>query len=107
MWLGDQLTSWDAWDGLASAVIGLMSGGLSGLALSHSDIGGYTSWDGDRLSLPGIRVQRTPELFTRWAEFAAFTPVYRTHPGSDSLHDWQFDSDNATAALFARMAGMY
>jgi alpha-glucosidase (family GH31 glycosyl hydrolase) len=107
IWLGDQLTTWDGYDGLASAVTGLISSGFSGFALSHSDIGGYTSWDGARIGLPGIRVTRSPELFARWSEFAAFTPVYRTHPGSDNANDWQFDSDNATAALFARMAAVH
>lgn len=68
---------------------------------------GYTSFDGARFGLPGVQVTRTAELFCRWAEFAAFTPVYRTHPGSDQVHDWQFDSDNATAALFARMARVH
>ena len=38
--LGDQTVTWDAHDGLASAVAGLSSG-LSGLALTHSDTGGF------------------------------------------------------------------
>lgn len=42
-WLGDQLATWDMFDGLASAVTGLLSSGLSGMALTHSDLGGYTS----------------------------------------------------------------
>jgi len=39
-WLGDQLTSWDAHDGLASVLPGSLSSGFSGLSLVHSDIGG-------------------------------------------------------------------
>jgi alpha-glucosidase (family GH31 glycosyl hydrolase) len=39
-WLGDQLTSWDAYDGLASVLPATLSSGLSGLSLVHSDIGG-------------------------------------------------------------------
>ena len=42
-WMGDQLTSLDHWDGLQSALIGLMNAGMSGSTLGHSDIGGYTS----------------------------------------------------------------
>lgn len=42
-------------------------------AISHSDIGGYTSLHGD---------VRTAELLMRWSELAAFTPVMRTHEGN-------------------------
>lgn len=42
-WLGDQLVTWDAHDGLASVVMGMLSQGLSGYSLTHSDIGGYTA----------------------------------------------------------------
>ena len=42
-WLGDQLVTWDSDDGLGSAIIGMLSSGLSGFSLTHSDIGGYTS----------------------------------------------------------------
>lgn len=42
-WLGDQMVTWDAHDGLATVVMGLLSQGLSGYSLSHSDIGGYTA----------------------------------------------------------------
>lgn len=42
-WEGDQLVSWSADDGIKSAVTGLVSGGMSGYSLNHSDIGGYTT----------------------------------------------------------------
>jgi alpha-glucosidase len=29
------------------------------------------------------------ELFLRWCELAAFTPVFRTHPGSYPDLNWQ------------------
>ena len=37
--------TWDGDDGLASAIVGLLSSGLSGYSLVHSDIGGYTAVD--------------------------------------------------------------
>ena len=43
MWMGDQNVKWDQFDGLQSAMIGMLTGGLSGLTITHSDIGGYTS----------------------------------------------------------------
>ena len=42
-WLGDQLVTWDAFDGLATVIIGMLSQGISGYSLTHSDIGGYTA----------------------------------------------------------------
>ncbi len=42
-WMGDQLPTFDRFDGLHSALIGQLNGGLSGFTLGHSDIGGYTN----------------------------------------------------------------
>ena len=44
-WLGDQTVTWDEHDGLTTIIIGLLSSGLSGYSLQHSDIGGYTALD--------------------------------------------------------------
>ncbi|WP_165958813.1 TIM-barrel domain-containing protein [Actinomadura sp. KC345] len=44
-WAGDQLVGWDAQDGLASALHGMLSAGVSGMTLNHTDIGGYTAVD--------------------------------------------------------------
>lgn len=44
-WLGDQTVTWDEHDGLTTIIIGLLSSGLSGYSLQHSDIGGYTAID--------------------------------------------------------------
>lgn len=43
MWMGDQLTTYDKYDGMQSAMIGLMNANVSGFTMGHSDIGGYTS----------------------------------------------------------------
>ena len=42
-WLGDQTVTWDSHDGLETAIIGMLTEGLSGYSLTHSDIGGYTA----------------------------------------------------------------
>jgi alpha-glucosidase len=39
-WLGDQLQSWDEYDGIKTAMVGLLSGGVYGFSLIHSDTGG-------------------------------------------------------------------
>lgn len=51
-WLGDQLVSWDQYDGLGSCIIGLLSSGMVGFTLTHSDIGGYTAL---KVSLPFLK----------------------------------------------------
>ncbi|MEA5154309.1 TIM-barrel domain-containing protein [Raineyella sp.] len=76
-WAGDQLTSWDAYDGMASALLGMLAGGVSGLPLMHADAGGYTS-----LPQPVIRAHRDTELLLRWCEWCVWSPVLRTHEGN-------------------------
>lgn len=73
-WEGDQMVSWQAHDGIKSAVVGLLSSGLSGYAFNHSDIGGYCA-----VNLPFIRYTRSEELLLRWMELNSFTTVFRTH----------------------------
>ena len=42
-WLGDQMVTWDRDDGLATVIVGMLSEGIAGYSLTHSDIGGYTA----------------------------------------------------------------
>ena len=44
-WMGDQLPSYDEYDGLMSALTAQLNGAMSGFTLGHSDIGGYTTVD--------------------------------------------------------------
>jgi len=98
VWAGDQFVDWSLDDGIASVIPAALSLGMSGHGLHHSDIGGYTSLFG---------IKRTKELFMRWTEFAAFTPVMRTHEGNRPDKNWQFDSDKETLLHFARMSTIY
>lgn len=102
-WLGDQTVTFDGNDGLATVVRGLLSGGLSGFTLNHSDIGGYSSF-----TVPGVlNLVRTPELLERWMELAAFTAVFRTHETSNRVNNLQVDSTPALLVAFARWARVY
>ncbi len=102
LWQGDQLTTWDRYDGMKSAVHGLISGGFSGIALNHSDIGGYTS-----LSYAGLGYTREAEQLKRWTELSAFTAAMRTHEGNQPTANAQVYSDDAAMAHFARMTRVY
>jgi alpha-glucosidase (family GH31 glycosyl hydrolase) len=101
-WVGDQLVDWDEHDGIKSAVTGLLSSGLSGYSLEHSDIGGYTAIDN-----PLLKYHRSRELLLRWIELGAFTTVFRTHEGNIPEVNHQIYSDRETLAHFARFAKIY
>lgn len=101
-WLGDQLVTWDAHDGIKTAVRGMLSSGISGFAFNHGDIGGYTT-----IVTPMRSYRRSTELLMRWTELAAFTPVFRTHEGNRPGDNRQIYSTGDTLAHFARMARVH
>jgi sulfoquinovosidase len=101
-WVGDQLVDWDEHDGIKSAVTGLLSSGLSGYSLEHSDIGGYTAIDNLL-----FKYHRSKELLLRWIELGAFTTVFRTHEGNIPEVNHQIYSDRETLTHFTRFAKIY
>ena len=101
-WLGDQLVSFDEHDGIKTAVTGLLSGGLSGYSINHSDIGGYTA-----ITNPIKNYHRSKELLLRWTEMAAFQPVFRTHEGNRPAENFQIYDDEETLEHFGRFARIY
>lgn len=98
LWAGDQCVDFSRHDGLNTVICGALSSGLLGNAYHHSDIGGYTS-------LFGLR--RTKEVFERWIDMAAFTPVMRTHEGNRPDENFQFDQDETTLKHMGRMVRIY
>ncbi|TDP95318.1 alpha-glucosidase [Halanaerobium saccharolyticum] len=98
MWAGDQSVNWSLDDGLASVIPAALSMGMSGCGLHHSDIGGYTSLHGNI---------RSRELFMRWAEMAAFTPVMRTHEGNRPDDNFQFYDDEKAIKHLKKMTDVY
>merc|ERR1719277_2171420 len=77
-WVGDQMMSFSPNDGFPSAIMALITSGLSGHTLTHSDTGGYNA-----ISIPLIMdYSRTPELLHRWTESSVFSAVLRTHEGN-------------------------
>lgn len=98
LWAGDQCVDFSRHDGIGTVITGALSSGLLGNPYHHSDIGGYTSLFG---------LTRTPELFMRWTEMAAFTPVMRTHEGNRPRDNLQVDQDPAVLAHFARFTRIH
>ena len=101
-WEGDQLVSWSEYDGIKSAVTGLNTAGLSGLAFNHSDIGGYTT-----VTNPLMTYHRSRELLYRWMELNAFTLIFRTHEGNQPDNNVQFYTDDEMLDTFAYWAKVY
>eukprot|EP00117_Sycon_ciliatum_P022861 scpid22808/ scgid3863/ Alpha-glucosidase yihQ len=100
-WMGDQLVSWDVYDGMKSAIVGMLSAGMSGHTLVHTDIGGYADVD-----IAGVKFLRTKELLMRWTELAVFSAMFRSHLGT-LPNTWQVDSDADTIEQFLRMAMLF
>ncbi len=77
-WSGDVAKTFR---GLAVQLPILLNMEMSGIVYHNSDIGGFTG-----------KSPTTPELYTRWMEFGAFSPVMRAH-GYDGLggtEPWAF-----------------
>jgi alpha-glucosidase len=100
-WMGDQTVNWSERDGMRSALTGMLSAGMSGFALNHSDTGGYTT-------LIDPPVQRSAELLERWSEMNAFGgAMFRTHEGNRPQLNVQPYSSPEIAHDFARWARVF
>ncbi len=100
--LGEQNISWGRNDGIKSAISALNSGGISGFAFSHSEIGGSTNFSG-----PLVHFQRSDELLSRWMEMNAFTMIFRTGVGQQPEENIQIDTNSETLDGFAYWSKVY
>ncbi len=101
-WEGDQTVTWDRFDGMRSALNGLLNGAWSGIALNHSDAGGYTG-----VPIGDVPVVRSADLLQRWVEMNAFTALLRTHEGNQPAANAQVYGDDALADHFARFTRVF
>jgi alpha-glucosidase len=88
---GDQDTDWDAGDGLPAAVRAMLNASLCGLPVNGSDIGGW---------FDALTPITSKELFVRWAEVGAYSPLMRAHGGifGRNREPWKFDDE--TVAIY-------
>ncbi len=63
-WSGDVGRNWS---GLRAQLPVMLGMSMSGIPYIHADAGGFAGGDGDL------------ELYVRWLQFAAFTPIFRPH----------------------------
>lgn len=83
-WVGDNPSSWS---GMVPALRACLSLSLSGFGVVTHDIGGYwtpASYDKalklrETMSEEDVGIDVDPELYARWTQWGAFTPVMRFH----------------------------
>jgi len=83
-WGGDETTDWGHASGLQAQTSEMLGAAIGGAYGFGTDIGGYADYN---------TPPTTKELFLRWAEWAALTPVFRLHgAGRTGTHTpWSFD----------------
>lgn len=97
MWNGDNHVDFSIDYGLPSVIPAMLSLTCVGFGISHSDIGGYTTF---------FNLKRNEELFMRWCEMNAFSPLLRGHEGLNPDLNVQFDGSEQVlnhGAKFSRI----
>ena len=87
---GDEATNWGQASGLASSAPDMLSRAVGGAFGYGTDIGGYYDY---------TTPPTTKELFLRWAEWAALSPIFRLHgSGRSGTHaPWTYDRQTVVA----------
>jgi alpha-D-xyloside xylohydrolase len=87
---GDESTDWSQAAGLASSTPDMLNRGIGGAYGFATDIGGYFDY---------TTPPTTKELFLRWAEWSALSPIFRLHgSGRAGTHTpWSFDRQTVGA----------
>lgn len=98
MWNGDNHVDFSIDFGLPSVIPAMLSLTCCGFGLSHSDIGGYTSF---------FNLKRSEELYMRWCEMNAFSPVMRGHEGLNPDLNVQFDANEKVLKHSAKMSQIH
>jgi alpha-D-xyloside xylohydrolase len=82
-WSGDVFATWDV---LHKQIVAGINFSLSGIPYWTTDIGGFTLND-----FPGGNNNNEyKELYTRWFQFGAFSPLFRIHGSMTEREPWHF-----------------
>jgi alpha-glucosidase (family GH31 glycosyl hydrolase) len=95
---GDETTDWDRTSGLGSLTTDMLNRAVGGAYGYATDIGGYFDY---------ISGATDKELFIRWAQWAALSPVFRLH-GSGRLGThapWSYDAE--TLRIYKRYSRLH
>ncbi|MFL6515700.1 MAG: TIM-barrel domain-containing protein, partial [Chthoniobacterales bacterium] len=91
-WPGDNQPSYTQTNGLQSVITAGDSAAMSGFSIWGSDIGGYQT---------GNAAPNQLDLFMRWAQYGAFTPIMQMHRqiSTNQQYPWNYDSSPSTTGL--------
>ena len=81
-WSGDTQGSWDSFKKNVTAALNFS---MSGIPYWSADIGGFFGGD--------THDRDYAELFTRWEQFAIFTPQFRVHGTNGGKEIWNWNGD--------------
>jgi alpha-D-xyloside xylohydrolase len=103
-WSGDVQSTWKAF---REQIPTGLNFSLSGIPYWNTDIGGFFLWDYDR----GVSNKAYQELYTRWFQYATFTPMQRSHGSGVKKEiynlgkkgDWVYDSEEKYIRLRYRL----
>jgi alpha-glucosidase (family GH31 glycosyl hydrolase) len=96
---GDETTDWTRASGLASQTPDMLNRAIGGAYGFTTDIGGFFD--------VGPYSPTTKELFLRWAEWAALSPMFRLHGSvlAGTHTPWSYDDE--TVAVYNRLARLH
>ncbi len=82
-----------SWDGFEPQIALMLSSGLSGLGYMGSDVGGFAVDEANPVD---------PELYVRWLQMGAFSPMMRTH-AQDRPEPYNYPEYEDVLKRFVRM----
>lgn len=93
VWSGDTRSDWDTF---RRQIVAGITASYSGVPYFCSDVGGFSGLDN---TSPADR-----EMYTRWFQHGAFSPIFRAHGTSCAREPWQFGEESeAIQARYLRL----
>ena len=90
VWSGDVSASWENMHKQLAAGLNLS---MSGIPYWTSDTGGFFVTERDAKYPDGLKSDDYKELYARWFQFSAFTPIFRAHGTNVPREVWQFGEE--------------
>ena len=87
VWSGDVSASWE---NMHKQLVAGLNLSMSGIPYWTSDTGGFFVTERDAKYPDGLKNNDYKELYSRWFQFSAFTPVFRAHGTNVPREVWQF-----------------
>ncbi len=96
---GDETTDWSRASGLASLTTDMLNRAIGGAYGYSADIGGYFD--------VGPYQPTTKELFLRWAEWAALSPLFRLHGSVEAGTHAPWTYDTQTVKVYESLTALH